>query len=95
MLKIKCFARGENSPWKALITGNNAHSSFIIQRRSCLGLIMVRVPSSSIPTVVWVHAVSSKQLLILTLYLLAAREEIGLNAGNFLTAVTHQCKGST
>lgn len=92
MLKIKSHARAQNSLWKALITGNNARSPVIIQRRSCLGLITVSVPSSSIPTVVWVP---SKQLPILALYLLAVREEIGPSAGNFLTAVACQCRGST
>lgn len=72
MLKIKCHAGIQNSLWKALIKGNNAHSSVIIQRQSCLGLIIVRVNCSSIPTVVCVHAVTSKQLFVLALYLLAA-----------------------
>lgn len=41
------------------------------------------------------HAATSKQLFFLALYLAAAREEIGLSAGNFLTAVAHQRRGST
>lgn len=40
---------------------------------------------------VLVHVAASKQLLTLALYLFAVREEIGLNAGNFLAAVAHQC----
>lgn len=50
MLKIKCHYRLQNNLWKALITGNNAHSSVIIQQQSCLALIIVNFPSSSFPT---------------------------------------------